>query len=291
MTYENILVERKENYAVITLNRPKVLNALSQALMTELDAAIDELAADEGVRAIVLTGAGERAFAAGADISEFTALPSGSVATEFTLRGQAVLNKIERLSKPVIAAINGLALGGGCELSMACDIRIAADTARLGQPEINLGLVPGYGGTQRLPRLVGKGMAKLLCLTGDHITADEALHIGLVDRVVPAVTKKGAFLEKPAAAEIRKAGRGEDGYAVDLSLLTGEAMALAQKLAGKAPVAIAAIKRAINVGMEGTLADGLTFEATQFGLTFDTEDRVEGVNAFLEKRQPTWRGR
>jgi len=261
MGYENILVERKENYAVITLNRPKVLNALNQALMAELDAALDELAADESVRAVVLTGAGERAFAAGADIGEFNALPSASVAAELSLRGQAVMNKIERLPKPVIAAVNGFALGGGCELAMACDIRIAADTARLGQAEINLGITPGYGGTQRLPRLVGKGAAKLLCLTGDHITADEALRIGLVDRVVPAAD------------------------------LLAEAEALAAKLASKAPVVMAAIKQAINVGTEGTLADGLAFEAAQFGLVFDTQDRVEGVNAFLEKRRPMWQGK
>ena len=261
MGYENILVERKENYAVITLNRPKVLNALNQALMAELDAALDELTADESVRAVVLTGAGERAFAAGADIGEFNALPSASVAAEFSLRGQAVTNKIERLPKPVVAAVNGFALGGGCELAMACDICIAADTARLGQAEINLGITPGYGGTQRLPRLVGKGAAKLLCLTGDHITADEALRIGLVDRVVPAAD------------------------------LLAEAEALAAKLASKAPVVMAAIKQAINVGTEGTLADGLAFEAAQFGLVFDTQDRVEGVNAFLEKRRPMWQGK
>jgi len=261
MTYENILVERQENHAVITLNRPKVLNALNQALLAELSAAIDELAADADVRAIVLTGAGDRAFAAGADIGEFNGLPSASVAAEFALRGQALLNRIERLPKPVIAALNGFALGGGCELALACDIRLAADTARLGQPEINLGIIPGYGGTQRLVRLVGKGAAKLLCLSDDPITAAEALRIGLVDRVVPAA-----------------------------ELLT-EARALAAKLAGKAPIAVAAIKQAINVGSEGTLADGLAFEAAQFGLAFDTEDRVEGVNAFLEKRPPTWQGR
>ncbi len=260
MTYHHILVEREENYAVVTLNRPKVLNALNQALMAELDAAFDELAADPS-RAVVLTGAGDRAFAAGADVGEFNALPSAGVAAEFARRGQAVLNKIERLSKPVIAAVNGFALGGGCELMMACDIRIAADTARVGQPEINLGIIPGYGGTQRLTRLVGKGAAKLLCLTGDQIAAEEALRIGLVDRVVPAA-----------------------------DLMT-EAKALAAKLAGKAPVAVDAIKQAINLGSEGTLADGLAYEAAQFGLAFDTEDRVEGVNAFLEKRKPSWQGK
>jgi enoyl-CoA hydratase len=255
MTYENILVEGKENYAVITLNRPKVLNALNQKLMAELGAAFDKLGADESVRTIVLTGAGDRSFAAGADIGEFNVLPSASAAAEFARQGQAVMNKIERLPKPVIAAINGYALGGGCELAMACDIRIATDTARLGQSEINLGIIPGYGGTQRLPRLVGKGAAKLLCLTGDRITAQEALHLGLVDKVVPAA-------DLQAEAE-----------------------------AGKAPVAAAIIKQAINVGTEGTLADGLAFEAAQFGLAFDTRDRIEGVNAFLEKRQPTWQGR
>ncbi|UCC63504.1 MAG: enoyl-CoA hydratase/isomerase family protein [Anaerolineae bacterium] len=261
MTYENILVERKENYAVITLNRPQALNALNRALMAELDAAVDELAADGDIGAVILTGAGERAFAAGADITEFNSMPSASAAAGFSLLGQAVLNKIERLSKPIIAAINGFALGGGCELAMACDVRLAADTARLGQPEINLGIIPGYGGTQRLTRLVGRGMAKLLCLSGDHITAEKALRIGLVDKVVPAAD------------------------------LLAEAETLAAKLASKAPVAVAAIKQAINVGADGTLADGLAFEAAQFGLVFDTEDRVEGVNAFLEKRRPTWQGK
>ncbi len=261
MAYENIIVEREDNVAVITFNRPKALNALNRALMAELDAALDELAADDSVGAIVLTGAGEKAFVAGADISEFNDYGSASQAAAFALKGQAVLNKIENLPKPVIAAINGFALGGGCELAMACDIRLAADTARLGQPEINLGILPGYGGTQRLPRLVGRGQAKLLCLTGDHITADEALRIGLVDKVVPAAE---------LMAEVRK---------------------LAGKLAGKAPVARALIKRAINVGLEGSLAEGLAFEASQFGLVFNTEDRVEGVNAFLEKRKPTWKGK
>jgi enoyl-CoA hydratase len=261
VTYEHILVEREENYAVITLNRPKVLNALNRGLMAELDAAIDELAADEGVRAVVLTGAGDRAFAAGADISEFNSIASASAAAHFALLGQAVLNKIERLHKPVIAAINGFALGGGCELAMACDIRLAADTARLGQAEINLGVIPGYGGTQRLPRLVGKGAAKLLCFTGDHITAEEALRIGLVDKVVPVAS------------------------------LLAEAKVLAVKLGSKAPLAVAAIKQAINIGTEGTLADGLAFEAAQFGLVFDTADRLEGVSAFLEKRKPIWQGK
>lgn len=261
MDYQNLIVEREEAIGIITINRPRALNALSMATMRELDAAIDELAADPAVRVIILTGAGDRAFVAGADISEFNNLPSAKVATEYALRGQAVLNKMEALSKPIIAALNGFALGGGCELAMSCDIRLAADTARLGQPEINLGIIPGYGGTQRLPRLVGRGAAKLLCLTGDMIDAHEALRLGLVDRVLPAA-------ELPA-----------------------EAKALAHKLAAKAPVALALIKQAINNGLEGSLAQGLSYEAAQFGLVFDTEDRVEGVNAFLQKRQAEWQGR
>lgn len=261
MEYETLIVERDETIGLIIVNRPKALNALSMATMRDLEAAIDELAADPAVGAIVLTGSGERAFVAGADITEFNSLPSPAVAVEYGRRGQAILSNIETMDKIVIAAINGFALGGGCELAMACDIRLAADTARLGQPEINLGIIPGYGGTQRLARLVGRGMCKLLCLTGDPIDAAEALRIGLVDRVVPAAE------------------------------LLNEARALAKKLAAKAPVARALIKQAINVGLEGSLAEGLAFEAAQFGLVFSTEDRVEGVSAFLEKRKPAWKGR
>jgi enoyl-CoA hydratase len=261
MSYEHLIVEREEGIGVVSINRPRKMNALSIATVRELDAAIDELSADPEVGAIVLTGAGEKAFVGGADIAEFNSLASAEEAAQYALRGQAVLSKIESLSKPVIAAINGFALGGGCELAMACDIRLAADTARLGQPEINLGIVPGYGGTQRLPRLVGRGMAKLLCMTGDMIDAEEALRVGLIDRVVPAAS------------------------------LLDEAKSLAKTLAGKAPIALALIKRAINVGLEGPLAAGLAYEASQFGLTFDTEDRAEGVNAFQEKRKPEWKGR
>jgi enoyl-CoA hydratase len=261
MGYENLLVERDDKIAIVTINRPKVLNALSAATVCELDEAFAELAADREVGAVVLTGAGAKAFVAGADISEFNDLPSAREAAEFAMRGQAALNRIESLPKPVIAAINGFALGGGCELAMACDIRLAADTARLGQPEINLGIIPGYGGTQRLARLVGRGRANLLCMTGDPIDAAEALRIGLVDRVVPGAA------------------------------LLDEAVQLARHLAGKAPVALALIKRAINVGLEGPLAEGLAYEAAQFGLVFDTEDRVEGVTAFREKRKPVWQGR
>jgi len=261
MTYQNILVERQDHIAIITLNRPGVLNALSQATVDELDAAINELGADEGVRAIIITGAGEKAFAAGADMKELHALSSATEATEFIGRRHRFLFKLAKLSKPVIAALNGYALGGGCELALACDIRIAAETARLGQPEINVGMIPGTGGTQRMLRLVGPGMARYLIMTGDHISAQEALRIGLVERVVPP--------EK----------------------LMDEAKALAAKLAAKPPIAIALAKQAIAMGMEMGLEDGCTHEVTLFGLVCATEDRLEGTTAFLEKRQPEFKGK
>lgn len=261
MAYENILVEREGAVAIVTINRPKVLNALNTPTVTEIEAVFDELERDASVRAIVVTGAGDRSFVAGADINELRAMSGAAAARAYTGRGQAILTKIEHLSKPVIAAINGYALGGGLELALACDIRIAADTARLGIPEINLGLIPGYGGTQRLPRLVGKGMAKLMALTGDHLPADEAYRIGLVERVVPA-------------AELRTA-----------------ALALAQKLAEKAPVAVKMIKEAINHGVEADLTRGLAIESQAMAICFATEDRIEGTSAFLEKRKPQWKGR
>jgi enoyl-CoA hydratase len=261
MTYQNILVEREDRIAIITLNRPGVLNTLSQATVDELDAAIDELGADESVRAIIITGAGEKAFAAGADIKELHALQSATEAAEFIGRRHRFLFKLAKLPKPVIAALNGYALGGGCELAMACDIRIAAETARLGQPEINVGMIPGTGGTQRLLRLVGPGMAKYLIMTGDHISAQEALRIGLVEMVVPS--------EK----------------------LMDEAKAVATKLAAKPPIAMALIKQAIAMGMEMGLEDGCAHEVALFGLVCATEDRVEGTSAFLEKRQPEFRGK
>jgi enoyl-CoA hydratase len=258
MTYQNILVEREDRIAIITLNRPGVLNALSQATVDELDAAIDELGADEGVRAIVITWAGEKAFAAGADINELHALQSATEAAQFIGRRHRFLFKLAKLPKPVIAALNGYALGGGCELALACDIRIAAETARLGQPEINVGMIPGTGGTQRMLRLVGPGMAKYLILTGDHVSAQEALRIGLVEKVVPP------------------------------ERLMDE---VATKLAAKPPIAIALAKQAIAMGMETGLEDGCIHEISLFGLSCATEDRVEGTSAFLEKRQPEFKGR
>jgi enoyl-CoA hydratase len=261
MAYQNILVTREDNIGIVTFNRPKVLNALNHTTMEELSAAVDELAADSGVRCIILTGAGEKAFVAGADINELRALASAGAAAEFAAWGQSILFKIENLSKPVIAAINGYALGGGCELSMACDIRIAADSAKLGQPEIDLGILPGYGGTQRLPRLVGKGRAKWLILSGERISAQEALRIGLVDFVVPA-------------AELLNAAKD-----------------LARKIASKAPLAVAWAKRSINVGTETDLVTACAYEASQFGLVCSTEDRVEGTSAFLEKRPAQFKGK
>jgi len=261
MAYQNILVTREENIGIVTFNRPKVLNALNHTTMEELSAAVDELAADSGVRCIILTGAGERAFVAGADINELHALASAGAAAEFAAWGQSILFKIENLSKPVIAAINGYALGGGCELSMACDIRIAADSAKLGQPEIDLGILPGYGGTQRLPRLVGEGRAKWLILSGERISAQEALRIGLVDFVVPA-------------AELLNAAKD-----------------LARIIANKAPLAVAWAKRSINVGTETDLVTACAYEASQFGLVCSTEDRVEGTSAFLEKRPAHFKGK
>ena len=261
MAYENLIVERDGPVVRIVFNRPHVLNALSRATMRDLDAAVDEVAADPSARALILTGAGDKAFVAGADIGEFNLLTSASDSAAFARRGQAVLAKLEALPKPVIAAINGFALGGGCELALACDTRLAADTARLGQPEINLGIIPGYGGTQRLARLVGEGRAKWLCMSGDMVDAAEALRIGLVDRVVPAAD------------------------------LDREARAMAAKLASKAPLALSLVKQAVHEGLEGSLAAGLAHEAALFGQVCDSEDRAEGVSAFLEKRRAVWRGR
>ena len=256
----NILVERDGAVATITINRPKVLNALSMDTLDELRRAILALKHDAAVRAVILTGAGDKAFVAGADIKELAEeTPVGG--RDNALRGQHVLDLIERMGKPVIAAINGYALGGGCELAMACTIRIAADSARLGQPEINLGIIPGYGGTQRLARLIGRGRALELLLTGDQISAQEAHRLGLVNRVVPA---------------------GE---------LMNEARKLAAQLASKAPIAVRYILDAVNGGMQMAFADAEVYEATLFGLVASTEDMREGTRAFLEKRKADFKGK
>jgi len=262
MAYENLLFEVRENgVAILTVNRPKVLNALNRATLDELNQALDEVAANDAIKVLVITGAGDKSFVAGADINEFQLIENAYQAEEMAQNGQRLTQKIEALPKPVIMAINGYALGGGCELAMSGDIRIASKNARFGQPEVNLGLIPGYGGTQRLPRLVGKGMAKYLCMTGDQITAEEALRIGLVEKVV-----------EPEA-------------------LMDEALKLAEKLASKPPIALHLIKKAIQEGPEIDLDNGLKMEAAYFGLSMNTEDRVEGTKAFLEKRPARFTGK
>jgi enoyl-CoA hydratase len=258
--YQDVLVEVAPPVGIITFNRPNVLNALRTQLLAEVSQALSELEADPDVRAVIVTGAGEKAFAAGADISELNALGSAGSGADQARRGQALTRQIERLRKPVIMAINGFALGGGCELAMAGDILIAAENAKFGQPEVNLGLIPGYGGSQRTTRLIGKGMAAYLCLTGETIDAREALRIGLVQKVVP-----------PA------------------ELMT-EAKRIAAVIASKAPLAIAACKRVINNGAHLSIDDALELEALEFGTLVDTEDIREGTGAFLEKRKPQWKG-
>jgi enoyl-CoA hydratase len=257
--FDNLLVERDGAVAILTINRPTVLNALNTQTVDELRRAMLELKADDTARAIVVTGAGPKSFVAGADINELAVL-SPTAGREHALAGQHVFDVIENLGKPVIAAINGFALGGGCELAMACTLRIAADTARLGQPEIALGLIPGYAGTQRLPRLVGRGRAMEMLLTGAPVGADEAQRIGLVHRVVPAA-----------------------------DLMT-EARKLAAQLAANAPVAMRYIINAVNKGAEMPFAEACQYEATLFGLVASTDDMREGTAAFLEKRKPVFKG-
>ncbi len=260
MSFENLSIEREGAVAILTINRPAVLNALNTRTLDELGRAILELTHDETIRAVLLTGAGEKSFVAGADINEL-AVQSPTGGREHAIRGQHVLDLIEHMGKPVIAAINGYALGGGCELAMACTLRMAADTARLGQPEVNLGIIPGYAGTQRLARIVGKGRALELLLSGDQISAQEAHRLGLVNRLVPAAE------------------------------LMAEARKLAATLAAKAPIAIRYILDAVNSGLEMPSAQAQVFEATLFGLVASTDDMREGTAAFLEKRKPAFKGR
>jgi enoyl-CoA hydratase/carnithine racemase len=260
MNFENIILEKKNAIAYVTVNRPKVLNALNMATMEELRAAFHDIQSDQAVRVVIFTGAGEKAFIAGADIGELSKHDAVS-GKEYTHRGQSVLNLIENLGKPVIACINGFALGGGCEIAMACTMRLASENAKLGQPEVKLGIVPGYGGTQRLPRLVGKGLAIEMILAGEMITAQEAHRIGLVNEVT-------------APAE-----------------LIQRAEAIAAKIVANAPLAVQYALEAVNQGMEMTLAEGLYLEATLFGVCCATEDKTEGTKAFLEKRQARFKGR
>jgi len=260
MQFSNLLVEIDAKVATVTVNRPKVLNALNEATLKELDQAFVSFETDPEVKAVILTGAGEKAFVAGGDIAVMQ--PLGPVAArDFARMAQKILDRIESCPKPVIAAINGYALGGGCELAMACDLRIAAESARLGQPEINLGIIPGWAGTQRLSRLVGKGRAKELLFTGEMIDALEAWRIGLVNRVVPAAE------------------------------LMGTARELAGKIAGKGRVALSLAKEAVDRGLEMDLERANACEADLFGLCFATEDQKEGMLAFLEKRAAVFRDR
>jgi len=245
--------------AIVTIDRPPV-NALNRSVIHQLGDIVDQIAADDTVRAVVLRGAGPKAFVAGADIAEFPHL-TVDTAESLSRRGQDLTVRIQTMPKPWIAAVHGFALGGGCELALACDFRVAGESARFGQPEINLGIIPGYGGTQRLARLVGASRAKYLCFTGEQITAQEAYRIGLADAVVPD------------------------------DQLQESAIALAQKLAVKAPVALGMIKRAIDDGLQKELGSGLDLEACLFGEVFGTQDRLEGVQAFREKRAPRFTGR
>jgi len=260
MAYENILLEKKSSIAYVTVNRPKVLNALNMATMEELRSAFHDIKSDANVRVAILTGSGEKAFIAGADISEL-AKQDAITGKEYTHRGQSVLSLIENLGKPVIACINGFALGGGCEIALACTMRLASENSKLGQPEVKLGIIPGYGGSQRLPRLVGKGLATQLLLTGEMITAQDALRIGLVNEVT-------------APAD-----------------LIPRAQAIAQKIIANAPLAVQYTLEAVNKGMEMNLKEGLYLEATLFGLSCATEDKKEGTAAFLEKRPAQFKGK
>jgi enoyl-CoA hydratase len=260
MVYENLLYAKKDFVGRVTFNRPKVLNALNRRTMEELDDVLRVVQEDSEVRALILTGAGEKSFVAGADINEL-AQQTPLAGRETALYGQSVLRRLETLGKPSIAAINGFALGGGCELALACSIRLASRTAMLGQPEVTLGIIPGYGGSQRLSRLCGKGVAHELCLTGEKITAEEAQRIGLVNRVY-----------EPAE-------------------LLPAAEAMAKRIAANAPIAVRLTMEAIERGAEMPQEEALRLEATLFGLSCSTADMREGTTAFLQKRPPQFQGK
>jgi len=260
LTLENVLYEKKDSIAYVTLNRPKVLNALNKKTWADLRTAFEAARDDAAVRGVILTGAGDKAFIAGADISELANV-SAVEAEESSTFGQEVLNLVENLGKPVIAAINGFALGGGCETAMACTIRVASEHAKFGQPEVKLGLIPGGGGTQRMPRLVGKGRALQLILSGEIISAQEAYRIGLANEVVPAA-----------------------------DVIT-RAEAILKQIFFNAPIAVKYSLEAVNKGLETSVAEGLSLEASLFGLCAGTEDKREGTQAFLQKRAPQFQGR
>jgi len=258
--YENLLFETENGIGIVTINRPKALNALNAATIYELDRMFTELAKDQTVKVVVLTGGGEKSFVAGADITEMQVM-SAIEGRNWAKLAQAVFNKIENLPQPVIAAVNGYALGGGCEIAMACDIRIAADKAKFGQPEVSLGIPPGFGGTQRLARLIGKGRAKEMLFTGDMIDAAEAYRIGLVNKVTTSEE------------------------------LMNTAKAMAQTIMSRAPVAVQVCKAAVNEGLDTDLDSAIAYEAEVFGLCFSTVDQKEGMTAFVEKRKASFTGK
>jgi len=260
MNYQTLLLERRDRVAVLTINRPDKLNALNDQVVAELHDAALSLGADDTIRGVILTGSGQKAFVAGADIGDL-AKQGVLDGRRRALKGQQMLFAFERMGKPVLAAVNGFALGGGCELAMACHVRIASENARFGQPEVNLGITPGYGGTQRLPRIVGKGNALYLLLTGEHVNAAEALRIGLVSRVVP------------------------------LDQLLAEAEKIMQTIVAKGPAALALTIEAVDRGLDTSLEEGLRIEADAFGLVASTQDMKEGLTAFLEKRPARFEGR
>ena len=260
MSHSLLLIHDDAAVRTIAVNRPDKLNALNAATLDALDAAFADAAADAAVRVVVLTGAGPKSFVAGADIAEMNGL-TPTQGRDFSLRGTRMMRRVEKLPKPVIAMVNGFAFGGGLELAMCCHLRIAADTAKVGQPEINLGLIPGFGGTQRLLRLCGRAATLELCLTGAPITAERALQLGIVNRVVPAAD------------------------------LESETMQLAAQLAASAPLALRGMLDCVNVGGECGIEEGLEYESVQFRLTFASDDMREGTRAFLEKRKPVFVGR
>lgn len=259
MNYENILFEVKDGVGVLTFNRPKSLNALNPKTIEEVADVVGRVKKDQSIRVLLLTGAGEKAFVAGADISEFQKM-NPLEARQFAERGQEIFFQLEQLAIPVIAVVNGFALGGGCEIAMSCDFIYASDKAKFGQPEINLGIIPGFGGTQRLARLVGRAKAKELCMTAEMIDAQQAKDLGLVVKVLPAAQ------------------------------LMEETMKVANALAAKGPVALRAIKHVIDRGCDGDLKSGCALEAESFGVCFASQDAKEGVAAFLEKRKPNFQG-
>lgn len=260
MAWENILLDKDAGMAVLTINRPRALNALNEQTIRELAEALDQIRTDADIQVLIVTGAGDKAFVAGADIGYMKELTPVE-AREFALSGQEVFNAIEKLPQPVIAAVNGFALGGGCELAMSCDVRIAAENARFGQPEVSLGIIPGFAGTQRLPRLIGKAFAKEMLLTGDYITAGRAYEVGLVNQVVPA------------------------------SELMVKAREMAGRMMKNGPLAVRFAKEAVNQGLEMDVDRAMAYEADLLALCFATADQREGMTAFVEKRKPGFLGK